>query len=106
MFMHSIIQHNQRGVGKIAMTAPAMVTTNIRKNIASIKHDSAGINTPTIEYVTTSTLLDNHRLHVINNYWLPSQPSALLPPLAIKLGLSRVKDMVVTQKDFNCQHPS
>ncbi|KAG0416680.1 hypothetical protein HPB47_006217 [Ixodes persulcatus] len=54
-----------------------------------------------MEHVATSTFLGYHRLHIINSYWLPNQPTARLPPLDMKLGPNRDRDTVVTLGDFN-----
>ncbi|XP_042145146.1 uncharacterized protein LOC120843266 [Ixodes scapularis] len=86
-----------------------MVATYIRRrdaNLPSIQNDTTAINTPTMEHVATSTLLGDHRLDTINSYLLPKQPTAPVPPLDMKLGPNRDRDMVVTLGDFNCQHPS
>lgn len=108
MYTQPSIQHNQRVTGQNAMITPTMVATYIRRqdaDLPSIQHDTTAINTPTMEHVATSILLGDHRLHIINSYWLLNQPTARLPPLDMKLGPNRDRDTVVTLGDFNCQHP-
>ncbi|KAH9360666.1 hypothetical protein HPB48_004798 [Haemaphysalis longicornis] len=79
-FHNPSITHRRRGIVDTSAT-PTMTLTYVRKDLPTTQNDTTHVNTPSHEHVSTTTLVGDHRLTVINVYWSPNQPSAPLPPL-------------------------
>ncbi|KAG0420817.1 hypothetical protein HPB47_003277 [Ixodes persulcatus] len=105
MFAQPSITHRRRGTADES-TTPTMTLTYVRKDLPTTQEDTTHVNTPTQEYVTTTTLIGDHRLTIINTYWTPSQPSMPFPPLQTLLPKSNARNTVLLLGDFNCPHPA
>ncbi|KAG0413619.1 hypothetical protein HPB47_020646 [Ixodes persulcatus] len=105
MFAQPSITHRRRGTADES-TTPTMTLTYLRKDLPTTQEDTTHVNTPTQEHVTTTTLIGDHRLTIINTYWTPNQPSTPFPPLQTLLPKSNARNTVLLLGDFNCPHPA
>ncbi|XP_040074725.1 uncharacterized protein LOC120846886 [Ixodes scapularis] len=105
MFAQPSITHRRRGTADES-TTPTMTLTYVRKDLPTTQEDTTDVNTPTQEHVTTTTLIGDHRLTIINAYWTPNQPSTPFPPLQTLLPKSNARNTVLLLGDFNCPHPA
>ncbi|KAH9374165.1 hypothetical protein HPB48_005434 [Haemaphysalis longicornis] len=80
-----------------------MTLTYVRKDLPATQNDTTHVNTTSHEHVSTTTLVGDHRLTVINAYWSPNQRSAPLPPLHILIPTASARDTVLFG-GFNCPH--
>ncbi|EEC19809.1 hypothetical protein IscW_ISCW013953 [Ixodes scapularis] len=103
MFAQPSITHRRRGTADES-TTPTITLTYVRKDLPTTQEDTTHVNTPTQEHVTTTTLIGDHRLTIINAYWTPSQPSMPFPPLQTPLPKSNARNTVLLLGDFNCPH--
>ncbi|KAH9371166.1 hypothetical protein HPB48_005636 [Haemaphysalis longicornis] len=103
VFSQPSITHRRRGIVDTSATL-TMTLTYVRKDLPTTQNDTTHVNTPSHEHVSTTTLVGDHRLTVINVYWSPNQPSAPLPPLHTLIPTASSRDTVLLLGDFNCPH--
>ncbi|CAN8014865.1 unnamed protein product [Ixodes persulcatus] len=86
MFAQPSITHRRRGTADES-TTPTMTLTYVRKDLPTTQEDTTHVNTPTQEHVTTTTLIGDHRLTIINTYTglltKPQRPSRRYKPSSL-----------------------
>ncbi|KAH9372427.1 hypothetical protein HPB48_008915 [Haemaphysalis longicornis] len=78
-FHNLVFTHRRRGIVDTSAT-PTMTLTYVRKTSLPPQNDPTQLIHSRTEHGSTTTLVGDHRLTVINVYWSPNQPFGTLPP--------------------------